>query len=245
MPITRRSTRGATAARSTLSKQQSTLSFNHRVTKGSAAKAAKDSKLSSPSPSPKVEQPAREEVEVDELAEQLAEQLVEKAETPKNKEPVEEKTEVQARAEKISDVQVKRYWKGVEDARLARRVHQEDLGLPEKVLRYFDVSSQYGVSQIHVPRCPQRPKAIRSCSCQGQMTADGEAALHWSASHEAMVPSREVGPQSTHRGLGCAGEGREAGQHGYRDGCDGSYHGFNGHWQCLKRYYQTHLSGRA
>ncbi|ROV91952.1 hypothetical protein VSDG_07609 [Cytospora chrysosperma] len=138
MRPTRRSTRGA-AAKDSLSKQQSTLSFNHRVTKGNATKTGKDTKLSAPAPA-KVELPAREEVEVVKLEEEQPEEIA----PPAPQEPSAEKTEAQVRAEKISDVQIKRYWKGVEDARLARRVHQEELGLPEKVLRYFDVSSQYG-----------------------------------------------------------------------------------------------------
>ncbi|KAK7747856.1 hypothetical protein SLS53_001105 [Cytospora paraplurivora] len=135
MPATRRSTRGA--ARSAVSKQQSTLSFNHRITKGSAAKTGKDAKVSSTDPV-KVEQPAEEDVvDVVELEAQPEEVV------PARQEP--QKTATEARAEKISDAQVKRYWKGVEDARMAKRVHQEELSLPEKVLRYFDVSSQYGV----------------------------------------------------------------------------------------------------
>lgn len=141
MRPTRRSTRGAAAtAKDALSKQQSTLSFNHRVTKGNATKTGKDTKLSAPAPA-KVELPAREEVEVVENGEEQPKEIA----PPAPQEPAAaERTEAQARAEKISDAQIKRYWKGVEDARMARRVHQEELGLPEKVLRYFDVSSQYG-----------------------------------------------------------------------------------------------------
>ncbi|ROW06924.1 hypothetical protein VMCG_04130 [Cytospora schulzeri] len=156
MPATRRSTRGAAAARGALSKQQSTLSFNHRVTKGSATKTGKDSKLSPPAPA-KVEQPAGEEVEVVGLEEQ---QQPEEIALPVRQEPVAEKTGAQAKAEKVSDAQIKRYWKGVEDARIAKRVHQEDLGLPEKVLRYFDVSSQYGPC-IGVPRVKRWYRAER------------------------------------------------------------------------------------
>ncbi|ROW08593.1 hypothetical protein VPNG_06184 [Cytospora leucostoma] len=141
MPATRRSTRGA--ARSAVSKQQSTLSFNHRVTKGSATKTDKDAKIPSTAPV-KVEQPAKEDiVDVVELEEQPEEAV------PAQQEP--QKTATEARAENISDAQVKRYWKGVEDARLAKRVHQDELSLPEKVLRYFDVSSQYGPC-VGIPR---------------------------------------------------------------------------------------------
>ena len=139
MPATRKSTRGAAATKGAASKQQSTLSFNHRVTKGSASKPGKDAKISSPA-AVKVEQP--EEVKPVEVEEQPQEA------NPVDQEP--EKAEAEARAEKISDAQIKRYWKGVEDARIAKRVHQEELSLSEKVLRYFDVSSQYGVGYLVV-----------------------------------------------------------------------------------------------
>ncbi|KUI58917.1 DNA polymerase delta subunit 4 [Cytospora mali] len=152
MPVTRRSTRGAAAAKGAASKQQSTLSFNHRVTKGNATKSGKDSKITSPAPA-KVEQPGREKVDVVELEEQPEEEVA-----PTQQEP--EKTEAEAKAEKISDAQIKRYWKGVEDARIAKRVHQEELSLPEKVLRYFDVSSQYGPC-IGIPRMKRWYRAER------------------------------------------------------------------------------------
>ncbi|KAI9768530.1 MAG: hypothetical protein M1839_004019 [Geoglossum umbratile] len=47
-------------------------------------------------------------------------------------------------AAKLSNAQLKRYWKAVEDERKAPRVHQQDLSLHEKILRHFDISSQYG-----------------------------------------------------------------------------------------------------
>ncbi|OAP62696.1 hypothetical protein AYL99_01923 [Fonsecaea erecta] len=47
-------------------------------------------------------------------------------------------------AEKITDVQLRKYWQAEEDSRLAPRVHQSDLSLHEKILRHFDLSSQYG-----------------------------------------------------------------------------------------------------
>ncbi|KAJ5239099.1 hypothetical protein N7468_003718 [Penicillium chermesinum] len=42
----------------------------------------------------------------------------------------------------LKDIQ--RYWKDVEKGRKALRVHQQDLSLEEKILRNFDLSSQYG-----------------------------------------------------------------------------------------------------
>ncbi|KKY17411.1 putative dna polymerase delta subunit [Phaeomoniella chlamydospora] len=47
----------------------------------------------------------------------------------------EEKTKREQEAEKISDAAVRRYWKKEEESRIAPR---------EKILRHFDLSSQYG-----------------------------------------------------------------------------------------------------
>ena len=57
-----------------------------------------------------------------------------------------EKSEAELKAEKITESQINKYWKAIEKERIAPRVHQEGISLNEKVLRYFDVSSQYGVS---------------------------------------------------------------------------------------------------
>lgn len=81
-----------------------------------------------------------DEPEVHEESEAEVEPVTEKAS---------EKTEAELKAEKITDAQIKSYWKAIEKVRKAPRVHQEDLDLGEKVLRYFDVSSQYGVSLRH------------------------------------------------------------------------------------------------
>ncbi|KAI9774288.1 MAG: hypothetical protein M1840_004182 [Geoglossum simile] len=54
------------------------------------------------------------------------------------------KTKEEEDAAKVSDARVKKYWKTVEDERKAPRVHQQDLSLHEKILRHFDISSQYG-----------------------------------------------------------------------------------------------------
>jgi DNA polymerase delta subunit 4 len=146
MPATRKSTRGA-AARAAASKGQSTLSFNHKVTKSGAVKSGKADKLSTPAatkvePELQSQTPTREEVE---------EVEVEQREDVAVGQPEVQKSEAELRAEKVSDAQIKRYWEGVEAARISKRVHQEDLSQAEKVLRYFDVSSQYGPC-IGIPR---------------------------------------------------------------------------------------------
>lgn len=152
MPATRRSTRSA-AAKGASGSKQSTLSFNNRVTKHSVAKptgkdlaasakpTAKDAAaavLTPPPTSPPTEkveeeQPVVEEEETDEA--KAAVQLDE-----------EKRTDVEIQAEKVTDTQIKKYWRDADAARIAKRVHQEDLSVGEKVLRYFDISSQYGVS---------------------------------------------------------------------------------------------------
>lgn len=55
-----------------------------------------------------------------------------------------EKSEIEKKAESVSAQQIKKYWQGIESMRISKRVHQEGLSTEEKILRYFDVSSQYG-----------------------------------------------------------------------------------------------------
>ncbi|KAK2607539.1 hypothetical protein N8I77_006205 [Diaporthe amygdali] len=156
MPTTRKSSTRGAAARAAASKQQSTLSFNHKVTKTGTAKSGKKDKLSTPTPAkveqqPQAQSPTQEDVE-DFQVEQLEEVL------PTQPVPELEKSEAELSAEKITDAQIKRYWKGVEAARIAKRVHQDDLSQAEKVLRYFDVSSQYGPC-IGIPRAKRWHRA--------------------------------------------------------------------------------------
>ena len=51
----------------------------------------------------------------------------------------------EAEAQKVSEAQIKKYWKLKEEARIAPRVHQKGISVHEKVLREFDLSSQFGV----------------------------------------------------------------------------------------------------
>lgn len=139
-----------------MSKGQSTLSFNHKVTKGGTTKSGKTDKLSTPTatkvePERQAQSPTTEDVE---------EVEVEQADEVSAAQPEVEKSEAELRAEKVSDAQIKRYWNGVEAARISKRVHQEDLSQAEKVLRYFDVSSQYGPC-IGVPRAKRWYRAER------------------------------------------------------------------------------------
>ncbi|KAI8186402.1 hypothetical protein KHU50_001368 [Colletotrichum sp. SAR 10_65] len=138
MPTTRRSTGGA-RARPGPARGQSTISFSHKVSKPVPKDLKKAVALGSAVE--RAEQAKKEEaVQVDEIQ-------VDEPETKEEeevKEEVPEKSEAVIRAEKISDAQINKYWKAIEAERIAPRVHQKDVTLAEKVLRYFDVSSQYG-----------------------------------------------------------------------------------------------------
>lgn len=147
MPTTRRST-GGSRARPGPQKGQSTISFASRVTKSVPKDAKKAAladapkqatvKATSPPKDEPVETPT-EELSADEVS-------AEEAEPTQDVTPDEEKTEAELRAEQLSARDIARYWAGVEGERIAPRAHQEGLTLSEKILRYFDVSSQYGVS---------------------------------------------------------------------------------------------------
>lgn len=153
MPTTRRtSSRGGRAA----SGNQATLSFNHRVSKPSAhSKSAKDLSTtpSKPSPLSKAVKPSPEPEEQVETIPIIPEPASESI-------PEREKSDLELKAEKISEAQIKKYWRGVEAQRNAPRVHQQGLELGEKVLRYFDVSSQYGPC-IGMPRMKRWQRADR------------------------------------------------------------------------------------
>ncbi|KAL7624182.1 hypothetical protein AAE478_005739 [Parahypoxylon ruwenzoriense] len=146
--------------------KQSTLSFNHRVTKSGVSKSKVTKDLSSSSSSPSssslsaaAKPPAKQsslkhvssaqsepttEDEVLKEEEDEDEEAEEEEQEEEKPAVVADKSEAELRAEKISDRQISRYWDKLERERVTKRVHQEDLSLAEKVLRYWDVSSQYG-----------------------------------------------------------------------------------------------------
>ncbi|CAK7207640.1 hypothetical protein SEUCBS139899_010451 [Sporothrix eucalyptigena] len=139
--------------------RQATLSFNHRVTKPSVQRqSAKEAALLTE----KVEKEKKKDEEIEEKEKKTEvedKKVTIEAEKDEAESEVEEEddksTEVKApavaarpeaeiKADAITDAQVRRYWRGIEAQAISRRVHQEDLDLGEKVLRHFDVSSQYG-----------------------------------------------------------------------------------------------------
>ncbi|KAI0440962.1 DNA polymerase delta, subunit 4-domain-containing protein [Xylaria telfairii] len=131
MPTTRRSSGGGRP-----SGKQATLSFNHRVTK-SVPKSAKDL-VSTPAQSPLAKHVVHAERDVKDEADVDVEEKVQVVE------PEREKSEAELRADKITERQISKYWRNIESERRTKRLHQEDLSLAEKILRYWDVSSQYG-----------------------------------------------------------------------------------------------------
>ncbi|KAI8201700.1 GTP-binding protein beta subunit [Colletotrichum sp. SAR 10_76] len=131
--------RSGARARPGPARGQSTISFSHKVSKPVPKDLKKAAVLGSAVE--RAEQAKKEEaVQVDEIQ-------VDEPETKEEEEveeEVPEKSKAVIRAEKISDAQINKYWKSIEAERIAPRVHQKDVTLAEKVLRYFDVSSQYG-----------------------------------------------------------------------------------------------------
>lgn len=157
MPTARRST-GSVRGRGVPAKGQSTLlSFSNRVTKG-IPQDTKKAVIATPSVA-KVEVPPETKQTNDEVQDVVVDEVhVEEPEVEEDSEPeVEaepEKSDAELRAERISDAQINKYWQSIEKQRIAPRVHQEGLSVSEKVLRYFDVSSQYGVciSSVFLPK---------------------------------------------------------------------------------------------
>ncbi|CAG7565595.1 unnamed protein product [Fusarium equiseti] len=158
MPTTRRSARnrGATA------KGQSTLSFSNKVTKPVPKNAKKS--IISPSvakidPSQLAKQKEPEDIVDKANAEPEQIEVREEVKEPEVA-PEPEKSELELQAEKITDAQIKKYWKSIESQWTTPRLHQEGVSQSEKVLRYFDVSSQYGPC-IGTPRMKRWKRADR------------------------------------------------------------------------------------
>lgn len=152
MPTTRRSG----ARTSGPAKGQSTLTFHGKVTKN----IVKD--LKEPIAKPAVAEPTEVKVKDESVEDDVKAEATldtpdvkdEESEAEEEEEPeveaAPERPEAEIKAEKVTKTEIQKYWKGIEEQRIAPRIHQQDLDLNEKVLRYFDVSSQYGV---RLPRC--------------------------------------------------------------------------------------------
>ncbi|KAI9930520.1 hypothetical protein ASPWEDRAFT_39410 [Aspergillus wentii DTO 134E9] len=142
--------RGNTAA--PRSNQQSTLSFGSksRVTKSSTTTPSQKAKDLEPvanvvvpeQPPSEVTQPQQAPVSPAEPTKlHVAELAVRQQAKAEIQEPWSEEDK---KAVGITENELQRYWRSEEQRRKAPRVHQEDISLHEKILRHFDLSSQYG-----------------------------------------------------------------------------------------------------
>ncbi|KAG6075990.1 hypothetical protein E4U33_001959 [Claviceps sp. LM78 group G4] len=151
MPTTRRSTAAAARGRTDSTKGQSTISFTNKVTKPvaknvkSVVATPKTTTVDIPERTKPIEEKTKEDVnkkdedgaehEHEEESQQQAPQL--ETAPPKI-------SETETRAGELTDAHINKYWKSIERQRKASRVHQQGISVNEKVLRYFDVSSEYG-----------------------------------------------------------------------------------------------------
>lgn len=83
-------------------------------------------------------------------------------------------------------------------------VHQDDLDLEEKILRHFDLSSQYGVCLMHYVETPLREALLIS------------AAVHWCCPGQALATGEYVEAEPAYRSPGGASAGRERERAGAR-----------------------------
>ncbi|KAG6191325.1 hypothetical protein E4U27_004656 [Claviceps purpurea] len=145
MPTTRRS-----IARTGSTKGQSTISFTNKVTKPvaknvkSVVATPKPATVDIPERTKPIEEKTKEDVnkDEDEAEHEHEEESQQQAPRLETVPPIISETET--RAGKLTDAHINKYWKSIERQRKASRVHQQGISVNEKVLRYFDVSSQYG-----------------------------------------------------------------------------------------------------
>lgn len=143
MPPKRRST-GATAKSS-----QSTLAFHgtsNKVTKpGTRASNAKKNLLTESLK--KDDKPEVASVKVEEQEEEDTPTTAEAAIIEQTEQVQEQaqSTPEEIEARQVKPKQLQAYWKKLNPGS-ARRYHQEDLSLEEKILRKFDMTAQFGVS---------------------------------------------------------------------------------------------------
>ncbi|OOF99225.1 hypothetical protein ASPCADRAFT_513280 [Aspergillus carbonarius ITEM 5010] len=150
MPPTRR--RGGNTAAT--ASNQATLSFGSksRVTKPSAAPSTRsqkakdlesiDASLTKKSLVEDLSEPEQVSVTPTEPSQpHVAELAVRKQARAEIQQPRSSEDE---KAGKITERQLQQYWRREEAKRQGPRVHQEGLTLRERILRHFDLSSQYG-----------------------------------------------------------------------------------------------------
>jgi len=150
MPTTRRRSSGAAVPRSKAKTQnsQSKLAFHgqtNKVTKStseSTGKPAKQIKDTTRVEEPiAVESPSLSHLNLEEATTSADSSLVEDEVALAQEEPADPNEEL---ARKVKESQIKQYWIEKEHAMGAPRVHQEGLGLHEKVLKQWDTDNSYG-----------------------------------------------------------------------------------------------------
>jgi DNA polymerase delta subunit 4 len=133
-----RKTRASTGNRSA----QSTLSFGNtsKVTKPAASTKSNKDKAS-----PVVHLTKKVSAEPTPEPETLGHISSTAAVQAQAKVELSSRTPEEVEAETVTAAQIAKYWRAREGERLAARVHQEDISMEERILRLWDVSSQYGV----------------------------------------------------------------------------------------------------
>ncbi|KAI2631645.1 hypothetical protein GGS21DRAFT_153806 [Xylaria nigripes] len=122
---------------------QATLTFNHRVTK-----PVPKSTKGVPTAPANLSQLAKEITHGESAAKKKLDNDVIEADEERQPlvAPERKKSEAELRADKVTSREISLYWREIEKGRRARAIHQEKLSLGEKILRYWDVSLQYGPS---------------------------------------------------------------------------------------------------
>jgi DNA polymerase delta subunit 4 len=152
MPPTRRSRLSSGPSSKTGPGAQKTLSFSGSKPSSSVPSLPKQkSSLSnSITPSQESTKPTSQDIDLDldlgHISSSAAVEQQAKVEVENVKATPEEE-----KARKVSDAQIKRFWRERENERISRRVHQGDLSVEEKVLRFWDMSSQFGVCCSFLP----------------------------------------------------------------------------------------------
>ncbi|KAF7585999.1 hypothetical protein BBP40_009736 [Aspergillus hancockii] len=142
MPPTRRRG-GSTAARA----NQATLSFGSksRVTKPSTSTRSQKTKdlepITASIPEKTVEPEKAPVTPTEPSRPHVAELAVRQQAQAEVQQPLSEEDE---RALNITEKDLQQYWRKEEGKRRGPRVHQEDLTMHERILRHFDLSSQFG-----------------------------------------------------------------------------------------------------
>ncbi|KAK3304156.1 DNA polymerase delta, subunit 4-domain-containing protein [Chaetomium strumarium] len=151
MPIASKAIRPSAAKGKGSKGKQQKLSFKHKVSKAintgkGSYKSPPRTREYLPKPSPEPENKKLEEEEASPATDNEKDHGLAQPEVQAQPK-VETKSEAELRASEITDREIQRYWDRIEASRNARAVHKkhtEGLATGEKVLRYFDVSSQYG-----------------------------------------------------------------------------------------------------